>query len=74
MPAPSTLIPGFRQVETFGPDEDYEGEEEITYVPLDLGASLEPTLVASSSTYRLIVRSIPDHPALHSTQMALKRD
>lgn len=54
-----TLIPGYRQVETFGPDEDYEQrdgqvEEEIAYVTLDLGL-VEPTLVPSSSSYRLIV-------------------
>jgi hypothetical protein len=51
-----TLCPGYKQVELFGPDEEYEGEEEVSYVTLDLGASIEPTLVASSSNYRLIVR------------------
>lgn len=53
--APTTLIPGYTQVESFGPDEEYEGEEEVSYVTLDLGAAVEPTLIASSSTYRLIV-------------------
>lgn len=53
--APVTLIPGYTQVEAFGPDEEYEGEEEVSYITLDLGATIEPTLVASSSTYRLIV-------------------
>ena len=36
-------------------DEDLEYEEEVEYVVLDLG-NIEPTLVPSSSTYRLIVR------------------
>lgn len=55
------LAPGFRQVDAFGPDDNYECDEngnvieEVSYVTLDLGA-VEPTLVPSSSTYRLIVR------------------
>lgn len=55
------LAPGFRQVDVFDSDDNYEcdeqGEviEEVSYVTLDLGA-VEPTLVPSSSTYRLIVR------------------
>jgi hypothetical protein len=55
------LAPGFRHVEAFDSDDIYEcdeqGEviEEVSYVTLDLGA-VEPTLVPSSSTYRLIVR------------------
>ncbi|KAH7886668.1 hypothetical protein F5I97DRAFT_1926985 [Phlebopus sp. FC_14] len=53
MPA-QTLVPGYKQVEEFGPDEDYvDEEEEVSYVTLDLGA-VEPTLLPSSSTYRLI--------------------
>jgi len=36
-------------------EEDVDYEEEVEYVVLDLG-SIEPTLVPSSSTYRLIVR------------------
>ena len=48
-----SLCPGYRQVDAFGPNEDYE-DEEVTYVTLDLG-NIEPTLVPSSSTYRLIV-------------------
>lgn len=57
------LAPGFRQVDAFSPDDDYERDEngdvieEVSYVTLDLGA-VEPTLVPSSSTYRLIVRGI----------------
>lgn len=54
MPA-TTLVPGYKQVESFGPDEDYlEEEEEVSYVTLDLGV-VEPTLLPSTSTYRLIV-------------------
>ena len=58
MPA-TTLVPGYKQVESFGPDEDYlEEEEEISYVTLDLGV-VEPTLLPSTSTYRLIVSVAP---------------
>lgn len=55
------LAPGFRHVDAFDSDSLYEcdenGEviEEVSYVTLDLGA-VEPTLVPSTSTYRLIVR------------------
>ncbi|KAI6127109.1 hypothetical protein EDD17DRAFT_1490699 [Pisolithus thermaeus] len=52
MPAQS-LAPGYRQVEAFGPDEEYEDEEEVSYVTFDLG-TVEPTLLPNSSTYRLI--------------------
>lgn len=44
---------GYRQVDSFSPDEDYLSEEEV-YVTLDLGI-VEPTLLSSSSTYRLVV-------------------
>lgn len=53
MSAPS-LFPGYKQVESFGPEDEYESGEEVEYVTLDLG-TIEPTLVPSSSTYRLIV-------------------
>lgn len=49
----ATLLPGYKHVESFGPDSEYE-EEEVEYVTLDLG-TVEPTLVPSSSSYRLIV-------------------
>ena len=61
MSSDERLAPGFRQVDAFGVDGLYEcdvhGEiiEEVSYVSLDLGA-VEPTLVPSTSTYRLIVR------------------
>jgi hypothetical protein len=45
---------GYRQVDSFSPDEDYLSEEEEVYVTLDLGI-VEPTLLSSSSTYRLVV-------------------
>ncbi|KAF7361280.1 TFIIIC-sub6 domain-containing protein [Mycena sanguinolenta] len=48
----SSLCPGYKQVDAFGPDEEYE-EEEVVYVTLDLG-NVEPSLVPSSSHYRLI--------------------
>jgi general transcription factor 3C polypeptide 6 len=50
----STLIPGFKQVNNFGPDEEYEEDEEVSYCTLDLG-NIEPTLIPTSRTYRLIV-------------------
>ncbi|KIL64201.1 hypothetical protein M378DRAFT_126839 [Amanita muscaria Koide BX008] len=49
----TSLYPGYTHVEQFGADEDYESEEEVSYVTFDLG-NIEPTLVPSSSTYRLI--------------------
>jgi len=53
MNAPSSLCPGYKQVEAFGPEEEYEDDEEVSYVVLDL-SNAEPTLVPTSSTYRLI--------------------
>ncbi|KAI0631639.1 hypothetical protein C8Q77DRAFT_1061265 [Trametes polyzona] len=58
MQSPSSLLPGYKQVEAFGSDEDYESGEEVEYVTLDLG-TIEPTLVPSSSTYRLIGLDTP---------------
>ncbi|PCH34682.1 hypothetical protein WOLCODRAFT_139519 [Wolfiporia cocos MD-104 SS10] len=54
----ATLVPGYQLVDAFGVDDDYEQhdgevEEEVSYVTLDLG-TVEPTLVPSSSSYRLI--------------------
>ena len=56
MNAPPSLCPGYKQVEAFGAEEEYEDEEEVSYVVLDLG-NVEPTLVPTSSTYRLIISS-----------------
>ncbi|KAJ3755992.1 hypothetical protein EV360DRAFT_48746 [Lentinula raphanica] len=60
LPSPSSagLCPGYRHVEEFDPDEEYEDEIEEFYVTLDLG-SVEPTLIPSSSTYRLIGLDTP---------------
>ena len=49
-----SLCPGYQQVEEFGPDEEYESGEETSYMTFDLG-NIEPTLIPSSSTYRLMV-------------------
>ncbi|KAF8451910.1 hypothetical protein L210DRAFT_3514180 [Boletus edulis BED1] len=58
MPA-TTLVPGYKQVDSFGPDEEYvDEEEEVSYVTLDLGV-VEPTLLPSTSTYRLIGLDTP---------------
>ena len=60
MSSEKQVAPGFRQVDAFDTDDNYECDEngdvieEVSYVTLDLGA-VEPTLVPSSSTYRLIV-------------------
>ena len=54
MSTSTSLVPGYKQVEDFGPDEEYESDEEVEYVTLDLGA-IEPALVPSSSSFRLIV-------------------
>ena len=55
----TSLFPGYKQVESFDNDDEHECEdgevvEEVEYVTLDLG-TVEPTLVPSSSSYRLIV-------------------
>ena len=50
----TSLFTGYRQVDSFSPDEEYLSEEEEVYVTLDLG-TIEPTLLSSSSTYRLVV-------------------
>ena len=57
--ASSSLCPGYKQLEfeSFGPDEVYEDEEEVCYVTLDMGDA-DPTLVPSSSSYRLNVSAI----------------
>ncbi|KAJ7034707.1 hypothetical protein C8F04DRAFT_559513 [Mycena alexandri] len=53
----SSLCPGYKQVQQFGADDEYE-EEEVTYVTLDLG-NVEPTLIPNSSHYRLIGLDTP---------------
>ncbi|KAG1887231.1 hypothetical protein F4604DRAFT_1720858 [Suillus subluteus] len=49
---------GYRQVDSFGPDEEYLSDDEEFYVTLDLG-TVEPTLLPSSSTYRLVGLDTP---------------
>ncbi|KAK7460681.1 hypothetical protein VKT23_009396 [Stygiomarasmius scandens] len=66
-----TLVPGYKQVEEFGPDEEYEDEEEeVVYVTFDLG-SIEPTLIPSSSEYRVIGLDTPN-PFLQLSGTILK--
>ncbi|KAH9979540.1 hypothetical protein BGW80DRAFT_1164465 [Lactifluus volemus] len=64
MSSDKRLSTGFRQVDAFDSDDNYERDEqgeiieEISYVTLDLGP-VEPSLVPSSSTYRLIGLDTP---------------
>ncbi len=53
LPAMS-LYPGYHQVNAFGPDDDYEEEEEIFYVTFELG-NVEPVLIPSCDSYYLVV-------------------
>lgn len=58
MQAPASVCPGYKHVEAFSNEDDYyESEEEVSYITLDLG-DVEPQLVPSATTYRLIVCSI----------------
>lgn len=50
----SSLFNGYKHVESFGPDEDYEEEVEECYLTLDL-IDVDPALISNSETYRLIV-------------------
>jgi len=60
----TSLIPGYKLVEAFGPDEQYETtadgdvEEVVSYVTVDV-AGIDPALVASSSSFRLIGLDTP---------------
>ncbi len=49
-----SLCPGYHQVTQFGPDDDYEEEEKIFYVTLELG-NVEPALIPSCDSYYLVV-------------------
>ncbi|KAK0187039.1 hypothetical protein F5146DRAFT_1141903 [Armillaria mellea] len=53
-----SLCPGYHQVTHFGPDDDYEEEEEIFYVTLELG-NVEPSLIPSSDSYYLVGLDTP---------------
>ncbi|PBK83365.1 hypothetical protein ARMGADRAFT_861494, partial [Armillaria gallica] len=50
--------PGHHKVNQFGPDDDYEEEEEIFYVTLELG-NVEPALIPSSDSYYLVDLDTP---------------
>ncbi|EEB93300.1 hypothetical protein MPER_08067 [Moniliophthora perniciosa FA553] len=55
----NSLCPGYKFVQEFGPDEEYEEEEEeVFYVTMELG-NIEPTLVPSSDSIRLIGLDTP---------------
>ncbi len=51
---PMSLCLGYHQVTKFGPGDDYEEEEEIFYVTLELG-NVEPALISSCDSYYLVV-------------------
>lgn len=62
--SPVALCPGYKHVERFDDDSQYEDEEgqvveEVEYVTLDLGA-IEPTLLPSSTACRIIVSRFKD--------------
>ncbi|KAK0467558.1 hypothetical protein IW261DRAFT_1519418 [Armillaria novae-zelandiae] len=50
-----SLYPGYHQVSQFGPDDDYEEDEEIIYITLKL-ANVEPSLIPRCDSYHLVVR------------------
>ena len=52
------LVPGYKQVDAFLGDAEYEDEEEVVYITLDLGGGVDAALIPSSKSYRLIVRPI----------------
>ena len=58
-----TLVDGYHQVDSFGADDEYQRDEngdvieEVEYVTLDIGV-VEPTLVPSTTSYRLIVSAV----------------
>ncbi len=62
LPAMS-LCPGYHHVTQFGPDDDYEEEEEIFCVTLELG-NVEPALIPSCDSYHLVVGSFSAHRAV----------
>ncbi|KAK0489794.1 hypothetical protein EDD18DRAFT_1359068 [Armillaria luteobubalina] len=53
-----SLCPGYHQVSQFGPDDDYEEEEEILYITLELG-NVEPSLILSCDSYHLVGLDTP---------------
>ncbi|KAK0489784.1 hypothetical protein EDD18DRAFT_1291223 [Armillaria luteobubalina] len=57
LPAMS-LCPGYHQVTQFRPEDDYEEEEEIIYITLELG-NVEPTLIPSCDGDHLVGLDTP---------------
>ncbi|PBK79242.1 hypothetical protein ARMGADRAFT_175011 [Armillaria gallica] len=54
-----SLCPGYYQVTQFGPNDDYEEEEEeIFYVTLEL-RNVEPSLIPSCDSYHLVGLDTP---------------
>ncbi|PBK82147.1 hypothetical protein ARMGADRAFT_1019903, partial [Armillaria gallica] len=53
-----SLCPGYHQVTQFGPDDDYEEEEEIFYITLEVG-NVEPSLIPSCDSYYLVGLDTP---------------
>ncbi|KAK7045997.1 hypothetical protein VNI00_006992 [Paramarasmius palmivorus] len=53
-----SLCPGYTRVDEFAADEEYEDEEEVEFVTLDLG-NIEPTLLSSTEYIRLIGLDTP---------------
>ncbi|KAK0502558.1 hypothetical protein EDD18DRAFT_1347189 [Armillaria luteobubalina] len=58
-----SLCLGYHQVIQFGPDDDYEEEEGITYITLELG-NVEPSLIPSCDNYHLVVNPFSARRAL----------
>ncbi|KAF7290542.1 TFIIIC-sub6 domain-containing protein [Mycena indigotica] len=55
----SKLLEGYKNVDAFLADEEYEEDEEIVYVTLDLGSGVDSALIPSSKNYRLIGLDTP---------------
>ena len=53
------MFPGYKHVEAFGADAEYEEGVEIEYVTLDLGRDVHRELLPNATQYRLIVSDIP---------------
>ncbi|KAK2464597.1 hypothetical protein APHAL10511_003386 [Amanita phalloides] len=67
---PTSLCPGYRHVEEFGLDEEYESSEEVSYATFDLG-NIQPSLIPNSSSFRLIGLDTPT-PFLQLSGTVLK--
>ncbi|KAK0477674.1 hypothetical protein IW261DRAFT_1485838, partial [Armillaria novae-zelandiae] len=65
-----SLCPGYHPVTQFGPDDDYEEEEEIFYITLEL-SNVEPSLIPRCNSYHLVGLGTPT-PFLQLAGTALK--